>query len=52
MPAPSAGAGPVSNGLETKQSMNEKNAATAARTGTTQATSSCVPRFSHTASAA
>ena len=52
IPAPSAGAGAVPNGLETKQSMNAKNAATPARTGTTHAMSSRVRRFSQTASAA
>ena len=52
MPAPSAGAGAVANGLETKQSMNAKKPATPASTGTTHAISSRVPRFSHTASAA
>jgi len=52
MPAPSAGAGAVLNGLETKQSMKEKNTATPASTGTTQAIRSRVFRFSQTASAA
>ena len=52
MPAPSAGAGAVPNGLETKQSMNAKKVATPASTGTTQAMSSRLRRFSQTASAA
>ena len=52
IPAPSAGAGAVANGLEMKQSMKTKNDATPASTGTTQTTRSRVRRLSQTASAA
>jgi hypothetical protein len=51
MPAPSAGAGCTLNGLETNASMNAKNVATPARTGTTHAIRSVLRRFSQTASA-
>ena len=50
MPAPSAGAGDVANGLEMNTSMNTKKPATPASTGTTQATRSRARRFSQTAS--
>ena len=51
IPAPSAGAAAVANGLETKQSMNEKKTATPPSTGTVQAIRSRERRLSHTASA-
>ncbi len=51
MPAPSAGAAAVANGLETKQSMNVKKTETPPSTGTVHASSSPDRRFNHTASA-
>ena len=50
MPAPSAGAAAVANGLETKQSMNVKKTATPPSTGTVHASSSPDRRFNQTAS--
>ncbi len=52
IPAPSAGAGWVAKGLETKQSMKAKKPATRPSTGTAQATISRARRLSQTASAA
>ena len=51
MPAPSAGAAAVVNGLEMKQSMKTKNVEMPASTGTAQTTRSRVRRFNQTASA-
>ena len=52
IPAPSAGATALPNGLETKQSMKAKKQATPPSTGTTQAISCRERRLSHTAKAA
>ena len=52
IPAPSAGAAAVLNGLETKQSMNAKKTAMPPSTGTVHAMRSRERRLSRTASAA